>query len=194
MADTFDDVRKVAEGCGFSHIGEISVDKIKLRKEARDMCAVNKCGSYGKTWSCPPGCGTLEECDAMIRKYSRGLLLQTTAELEDDFDWETMEKTLIEHKKHIGDFHKIINTKYSGTFLVIGESCERCEKCTYPEKPCRFPDSLSYSLEGLGIIVSELCKENDIPYYYGTRTLTYHGAVLINIQTSQVMAVAAEKF
>jgi predicted metal-binding protein len=179
MSDMFDDVCKAAEECGFSHIGEISVDKITLRKEARDMCAVNKCGSYGKTWSCPPGCGTLEECEAMIRKYSRGLLLQTTAILEDDFDWETMESASIEHKNRISNFHKIISKKYSGTFL-IGGHCERCEKCTYPEKPCRFPDSLSYSLEGLGMIVSDVCKNNDIPYYYGPKTLTYHGAVLID--------------
>ncbi|MDR1655409.1 MAG: DUF2284 domain-containing protein, partial [Treponema sp.] len=120
MTDIFDDVRKIAEGCAFSHIGEISVDKIKLRKEARDMCAVNKCGSYGKTWSCPPGCGTLEECEAMIRKYSRGLLFQTTAKLEDDFDWETMESASIEHKKCISNLQQIISKKYSGTFLIGG--------------------------------------------------------------------------
>ncbi|MDR0628659.1 MAG: DUF2284 domain-containing protein [Treponema sp.] len=37
----------------------------------RDVCAVNKCMAYGTNWSCPPACGTLEECEARIRRSFR---------------------------------------------------------------------------------------------------------------------------
>ncbi|MDR2258318.1 MAG: DUF2284 domain-containing protein, partial [Treponema sp.] len=77
MADIVKEVWQIAEECGFSHIGELQVDTIKVRIEARQGCEVNKCGSYGKTWSCPPGCGTLEDCEAKLRKHKRGLLLQS---------------------------------------------------------------------------------------------------------------------
>ena len=26
----------------------------------RDACKANYCGQYGRTWACPPGCGTFE--------------------------------------------------------------------------------------------------------------------------------------
>ena len=33
--------------------------------------------------------------------------------------------------------------------------------------------------EAYGMVVSEVCKKNDIPYYYGPGTLTYVGCVLV---------------
>ena len=80
--------KEKAASCGFTHVGELDVDTIELRQEARDACAENKCHSYGKNWSCPPGCGTLEECDARIRKYKKGVLVQTTGEV-DSLDFES---------------------------------------------------------------------------------------------------------
>jgi hypothetical protein len=34
-------------------------------------------------------------------------------------------------------------------------------------------------MEALGMIVSDVCKDNNLPYYYGPNTLTYVGCVLI---------------
>jgi hypothetical protein len=34
-------------------------------------------------------------------------------------------------------------------------------------------------MEAFGMVVSEVCKRNDIPYSYGVDTLTYIGCVLI---------------
>ncbi|MDR2516495.1 MAG: DUF2284 domain-containing protein [Spirochaetaceae bacterium] len=179
MADIVAEMWKIAEECGFSHIGNLQVDTIKLRVEARDGCAVNKCGRFGTSWSCPPGCGTLEECEAKIRAYKRGLLLQSTGELEDPMDSETMMGTAFEHGKRFDEFRKKVHEKAKGAFLIDGV-CHQCEKCTYPGEPCRFPDKTSYSLEGLGMIVSELCKDNNMLYYYGPNTITYTGAVLLD--------------
>ncbi|MDR0598122.1 MAG: DUF2284 domain-containing protein [Treponema sp.] len=179
MADIVAEVRKIAEECGFSHIGDLLVDTIKVRIEAREGCEVNKCGAYGKSWSCPPACGTLEECEAKLRKYKRGLLLQSTGQLEDSFDSETMMNTIFEHGKRFDIFRDLLYAKYPGIFLIAGV-CHQCEKCAYPDKPCRFPDKISYSMEGLGMIVSEVCKDNSIPYYYGPNTITYTGAVLLD--------------
>jgi predicted metal-binding protein len=178
MADALKDVTQIAEECGFSHIGDLLVDTIKLRVEARQGCEVNKCGAYGTSWSCPPGCGTLEECDAKIRAYKRGLLLQSTGEMEDNFDSETVMGTAAEHGKRFDALRKIIHEKYPGAFLIDGV-CHQCEKCTYPGEPCRFPGKTSYSMEGLGMIVSEVCKDNSVSYYYGPNTITYTGAVLL---------------
>jgi predicted metal-binding protein len=179
MADIVGEVWRIAEECGFSHIGELAVDTIKLRIEARQGCEVNKCGHYGKSWSCPPGCGTLEDCDARLRKYKRGLLLQSTGQMEDSFDYETIEGTSRKHGECFDVFRNRLHENYPDVFL-IGGVCRQCKTCTYPDAPCRFPDKTSYSMEGLGMIVSEVCKDNNIPYYYGPNTITFIGAVLLD--------------
>ena len=61
--------------------------------------------------------------------------------------------------------------------MVIGDG--QCKICTYPDDPCRFPDKKSSSMEALGMVVSEVCADNGISYYYGPGTLTYVGCVLI---------------
>ena len=65
--------------------------------------------------------------------------------------------------------------------MVLGAgACTICKECTYPDEPCRFPDKMISSMEAYGIVVSDICSANNIPYYYGPNTLTYVGCVLMN--------------
>ena len=58
---TNEELLALAGGCGFDHVGLLCVEKLVLDPKVRDMCAADKCRSYGKSWSCPPACGSLEE-------------------------------------------------------------------------------------------------------------------------------------
>ena len=69
-------VLAIAKNAGFSQVGELDCDTIRLMPEVRKMCEDNTCGMYGKCWSCPPGCGSLEECESRVRKYKKGILVQ----------------------------------------------------------------------------------------------------------------------
>ena len=62
---------------GFSHVAPLDCDTIELKLEVRQMCASDTCHKYNKCWSCPPGCGTLEECEAKVRRYKYGIIVQT---------------------------------------------------------------------------------------------------------------------
>ena len=179
MADSLQEVKDLALRCGFSQVGDLDVSTIRLREEVRAACAENKCGAYGTRWSCPPGCGTLEECDERIRKYKRGIILQTTGQLEDEFDGEGTMETARLHGEHCDAFAKAVRKIYPNCLMIGAGACTRCESCTYPEEPCRFPDELSASMEALGMVVSDVCQDNNLPYYYGKGTLTYTGCVLI---------------
>lgn len=166
--------------CGFSHAGPMDTSTLVFRDEVRAMCAADKCNAYGKNWACPPGCGTVEECAEMVRKYKRGVIVQTTGELEDSMDFEAFSEIAAQQKAHFHKFSKALRERLSG-ILVVGDShCDRCKKCTYPDAPCRFPEERSSSMEALGLVVSEVCQKNNIPYYYGPGTLTYVGMVLID--------------
>ena len=66
-----------AKALGFNHAAPLDPATLVPRADIRAMCAMDRCGAYGKNWTCPPFCGTLEECAAALQKYSRGILLQT---------------------------------------------------------------------------------------------------------------------
>ena len=81
-----------------SKIGEMPIHEfafldpktIPFLKEVRDMCEANRCGMYGRTWTCPPGVGELEVLRDKYQAYEHALLYSTRHELEDSFDFEGM--------------------------------------------------------------------------------------------------------
>ncbi|WKY48068.1 DUF2284 domain-containing protein [Eubacteriaceae bacterium ES3] len=163
---------------GFSKAIEMDVNSIDLKDEVRQMCQDNKCQIYGKNWACPPGCGSIPECREKVKAYSKGILLQTTGELEDSFDFEGMEEIKEEHEKSFTELVEVL-AEQKLTMLPLGDGCcTICSECTYPDKPCRFPEKAISSVEAYGILVSELCQKNEVDYYYGPNTLTYVGCVL----------------
>lgn len=174
-----DRIMEIIEAAGFSHTGKISMDTVELRDEVRDMCRNGNCGKYARNWSCPPGCGTLEECEARVRQYTHGILVQTVGNLEDSMDVETMMETEAEHKKHFFALEEQLRAKYP-TMLPIGAGCcTRCKECTYPDNPCRFPDKTFASMEAYGMLVTQVCQDNNLTYYYGPCTITYTSCFLL---------------
>ncbi|MDR2798733.1 MAG: DUF2284 domain-containing protein [Treponema sp.] len=172
-------VHALALSCGFSHVGDLDAGTIRVRTEVRDSCEENKCRAYRTNWACPPGCGTLGECEQRIRNYRQGLILQTTGMLEDSLDYESMERIALEHGKNLDAFRGRIQIRYPSCLVIGAGACRRCEECTYPHEPCRFPKQMICSMEAMGMLVSEVCKDNKLPYYYGPNTLTYIGCVLL---------------
>mgnify|MGYP003295702385 CR=1 FL=1 len=53
---------------GFSAAYSLDIFTLIPREDVRAVCAADKCGAYGKNWTCPPYCGTLEECAATNRE------------------------------------------------------------------------------------------------------------------------------
>lgn len=175
----YDELKDLALSCGFSHVGDLDVSTITLHTEVREACAADKCHAYNKNWVCPPACGTLEECGQKINAYKKGLILQTTGELEDSFDFETMDQLATDHAKTMHKFSDELKKLYPNALILGDGACKRCKTCTYPDAPCRFPERQSSAMEAFGMVVSEVCMKNDMKYYYGPGTLTYVGCVLV---------------
>lgn len=159
---------------GVSEFGYLPTSKVKFYTEVRDMCKQNKCRLYGTTWACPPGVGTLEECEARLRKFETGMVFSGTYSLRTPFDWKSMMAGREEFNAVSDRLHDLLE----GPFLFLStEGCPRCKKCTYPDAPCRFPEKLHPSIESYGIIVSEVAKEAGVRYNAGDLTITYLGMV-----------------
>ena len=81
------DLLTLTHEVGFSQCAPVNMDALDPLEAVRDMCKADRCGRYGKSWSCPPACSTLEQARAQIKCYSQGILVQSTAQLEDEFDY-----------------------------------------------------------------------------------------------------------
>ena len=151
----YKELEKLALDSGFTHAVPLDTTTISLKQEVRDMCK-NGCQQYARRWSCPPGCGSLNELREMICHYKKGILVQTVTELEDEFDWDGMIKAQNRHQEH---FHLFLEKlcAFNPEFLPLGTGCCMiCKTCSYPDAPCRFPQKRISSMEACGMVASEV--------------------------------------
>ena len=166
-----------AEELGFSTATSLDTKSLRPLQEVRDMCSADRCQAYGRNWTCPPMCGTLEACSLRLAKYQKGILLQTVGQMQKTIDTKAYIET---EKKHLQMFRalaELIREEYPNALCLGSGGCRICDKCAYPE-PCRFPNKAYSSMEGYGLFVSQVCKDNGIKYYYGEKTITYTACIL----------------
>ena len=175
---TIQELTALAEKIGFEHAGALAPATIELKEEVREMCASGKCAMYGERWSCPPGCGTLDECRELLKGYTSGILVQSVGQLEDNFDIETMMETEAAHKERFYAMRRALADRCVEALAAGAGCCTICKECTYPDEPCRFPDQKMSSMEALGMLVLEVCKANDMQYFYGENTIAYTSCFL----------------
>lgn len=176
---TYKQLSDLAKEAGFSACAPLDIATIELKPEVRDMCASNSCGQYGKRWSCPPGCGTLEECATRLKNYDRGILVQTYGDVEDGFDFEAMMEIESDHKEHFLQMYEALREAGKEVLAIGAGCCTRCARCTYPDAPCRFPEKMISSMEAYGMLVLEICKANGLQYYYGSDKMAYTSCFLL---------------
>ena len=162
---------------GFTHALPLNPDSLRPRGDVRDMCAADQCGAYGKNWTCPPFCGSLEECSAALSRYHQGILLQTVGHLSKDIDTRGYRRTEQQHLETFRQFCEKIRTSYPDALCLGSGGCRICSKCAWPE-PCRFPEQAISSMEAYGLFVTQVCRDNGAAYHHGPRTITYTACVL----------------
>lgn len=169
-----------AKECGFTEAGPLDVATLEFLPEVRDMCASDRCQSYGKNWACPPACGSLDDMREKVKGYSRGLLVQTVGQLEDNLDWEAMQQAGADQAESFRKLSDELENEYPNLLGMGTGTCTKCVKCTYPDgQPCRFPNRLTYSMEACGLFVSRVCSDNNMKYNYGPNTVAYTACFLL---------------
>ena len=168
---------KKAISLGFSQAVPVNPGSLSPRQDVRDMCAADQCGAYGRNHTCPPHCGTLEECEKRMRGFSRGVLLQTTAVTEKVIDTRAYRRTEAQHLDRFHRFCEALRAEHPAALCLGTGGCRICAKCAWPE-PCRFPDKACASMEAYGLFVTEVCRSSGLGYHYGARTITYTACVL----------------
>ena len=168
---------RLAKEIGFSHAGPLDPKTLKTENWVRETCSADKCHAYGHNWTCPPACGTLEECGGQMEQYEYGILLQTVGILSRSIDYKAYMKTEEEHKVCFLKFIEKIKSVYPEALCLGAGGCRICVHCAYPG-PCRFPRKACSSMEAYGLFVTQVCRDNHMDYYYGPQTITYTACVL----------------
>lgn len=78
------------EKLDFDHIGKIAVSEIAFEPSLIDLCKMNTCGNYGKSYTCPPLVGETDELIRRTKTYQTAVVFQKIYPLEDSFDIEGM--------------------------------------------------------------------------------------------------------
>lgn len=152
-------------------------EELEFSERIRTVCEV-ECPRYGKTWACPPAVGTVEDCKARCLGYPEGLLLVTLTEVTDIAD---MEETLATRPAHEALTHEAAALLRAQGLEVIGlstDSCAICQKCSYPNAPCRHPKQMYPCVESHGIVVTALAEKHGIDYLYGGNVVTWFSLLL----------------
>ena len=166
-----------AKELGFDAAVPMDPKTLEAREDVRSMCAADKCGAYNRNWTCPPACGTVEECQERMRKFENGILLQSIGHMTKAIDSKCYRETERRHMKSFYAFAEEIRKAYPDALCLGAGGCRVCKQCAYPE-PCRFPEKAMSSMEGYGLFVTQVCRDSNVPYYYGERTITDTACVL----------------
>lgn len=152
-------------------------EELTFSERIRTVCE-QECPRYGKTWACPPGVGSVEDCRKKCLSYPNGLLISTLTEVRDIADLEETLATRPAHEAITRQVADLLRDEGVEVYGLSTESCAICEKCTYPDAPCRHSDKMFPCVESHGIIVTDLAERYGVEYQYGNQVVTWFSLLL----------------
>lgn len=155
----------------------LTPQELTFKEEVRHICR-QECPMYGRSWSCPPAVGTVEECQRDCHSYDGVFLFTTIAEVNDAADLRETLRTRLEHEKITRRIGELFRAEGLRIKLLSSESCAVCEQCAYPQGACRHPEYMIPCIESQGILVTELAERYNIPFLAGMTTVQWFGMVL----------------
>jgi len=152
---------------------------LTFEPRVRQICSA-ECPMYGKTWSCPPGTGTLEQCRERCTAYENVLLISTVAEVSDIANMGETLSTRREHEAITRQVRDILERQGANTFVLSSEACELCEECAYPDSPCRHPDKMLPCIESHSILVTDLAERFGIDFIHSATVVTWFSLIFFD--------------
>ena len=151
----------------------ITPNELEFSDRIRWICE-HECPMYGKTWACPPGVGSVNECEAKCRRYVNCLMISTITEVNDISDIEETLATRPEHEKITNQVRDLMRELGVNPYILSTEACAICDRCAYLDGlPCRLPGKMHPCVESHGINVLALLDELGLSFQYGENIVTW---------------------
>lgn len=152
-----------------------AVDPRSIRTEPAFLaaCEQNRCGSYARSWTCPPA-ENGETFRRAAEQYSTGIVFQQCTRLMDSFDADGMQRA----QDAFSDLCRAAAARFSGSIVFGTGPCQVCARCSYPA-PCPRPEDQQHNLEAALVDVTALCELAGLSYIGPSPSVTYTGLLLL---------------
>ena len=153
---------------------------LEFSQRIRWICE-HECPMYGKTWACPPGVGSVEDCNAKCMGYGKCLMVGTVTETDNISDMEATLKTRPEHEALTNEIRALFRQQGIEPYILSTEACAVCDRCAVLDgQPCRKPDRMHPCLESHGINLIPTLEELGLEFQYGGDVITWYSLLFFN--------------
>lgn len=139
-----------------------------------------ECQMYDKSYSCPSAVGTKEECEARCLEYKNGFIFSSIAIVNDSANLEETLSTKPEHEKMTREIKAMFEERFGKCLALSADACSICEKCAYPNEPCRHPDIMLPCIESHTIVVTDIAEKLGMEFFMGADMVTWFSIILFN--------------
>lgn len=158
----------------------IDPKSLEFSQRIRYICQA-ECPMYGRTWACPPGVGSVEDCQNRCLSYDNCLLIGTIVEAEDITNIEATLATRPEHEDVTNQVRDILRGMGIEPYILSTEACALCDRCAILDgQPCRHPEYMHPCVESHGINVIPTLEENGLEFQYGGNIITWYSLLFFN--------------
>ena len=144
--------------------------ELEFSERVRWICQ-HECPKYGTTWACPPGVGSVAECQARCMVYHNCLLISSIAEVADIAD---IDETLATRPAH-----EALKEQGEKPYILSTQACAICDRCAILDnQPCRFPEKMHPCVESHGINVVPILERLGLDFQFGSNMVTWISLLL----------------
>ncbi len=177
------DMEKLEEGLSALPLYAYAVidpKELEFSERIRWICQ-HECPMYGKTWACPPGVGTVEQCKAHCLSYSKALVVSTVTEVQDIGDIAETLSTRGAHEEVTDTVADLLRGQGIEPFVLSTEACTLCESCAILDgQPCRMPEKMHPCVESQGINIIPVIEKMGLVFQYGENVVTWFSVLLFD--------------
>lgn len=158
----------------------IDVADIVFNADFRKSCEENRCGNFGRNYTCPPYAGTAQELIDKVKSYKKAVVMVCTEKISgyDDKAGVQRADSRIAQIASLADDYAAEN---GFEYMVIGGSnCKKCTPCkAVTGEKCPEPNKAFVSLSAFCIDVAKLSESCGIDMVWDGTEVSYYSILLL---------------
>lgn len=165
---------------GADNVKCIDTDRIVFDLSFRKACQENKCGHYGKNYTCPPYAGEAEQLISKVKSYSKAFVIVCTEKIsgyDDAYGMQLADKRIADTALLADDYAEKNNLDY---MVIGGSNCKKCNPCRVVlNQPCPLPQKAFVSLSAYCIDIAKLSSSCGIEMVWDGSEVSYFAMLLV---------------
>ncbi|MBR6518311.1 MAG: DUF2284 domain-containing protein [Oscillospiraceae bacterium] len=158
----------------------VGVSEFVFNAEFRKSCEENRCGNYGRNYTCPHHAGTADYLINRVKEYNKAVVMVCTEKISgyDDKAGMQLADSRIAQIASLADDYA---TQNSFDYMIIGGSnCKKCTPCkAVTGEKCPDPNKAFVSLSAFCIDVAKLSESCGIDMVWDGTEVSYYSILLL---------------